>query len=336
MFGKALVNADQTVIIIWDAATKTQHFIRQASFKSEGDDFGFLIPSPTQPELAESGDEAFPHLARLTAPPPTLRAPSLSLGCAHTAEAPASLDEVRVVQEKLVAGFNAVVLEARSAEGLVRWLKEHNYAYSPEIETWAKPYVESGWMITALKVAKRADGKDEKTVAASSLRMSFKTDRPLFPYREPDSRTSAKALGARHRLLRIYFIADARYRGEFPATIFSKSQAWTGKPVWSNKVSAEDRKKVLEQLKLPPSTGPAEWWLTEFEDDWPYAMAVGDLYFSRDRDQRKIKRHSYAAAEKPNWPTDACFYVIAAALVVPPMARARLAERSVATRGQKN
>jgi hypothetical protein len=57
--GKAVVNADQTVLIIWDAATKTEHFIRQASFKSEADDFGFLVPSPTQPELDESGNEAF-------------------------------------------------------------------------------------------------------------------------------------------------------------------------------------------------------------------------------------------------------------------------------------
>ena len=30
--GKPVVNADQSVIIIWDAATKTQHFIRRASF----------------------------------------------------------------------------------------------------------------------------------------------------------------------------------------------------------------------------------------------------------------------------------------------------------------
>jgi hypothetical protein len=42
--GKPVVNADQTVIMIWDAATKTQHFIRQASFKSAADDFGFLVP----------------------------------------------------------------------------------------------------------------------------------------------------------------------------------------------------------------------------------------------------------------------------------------------------
>ena len=57
--GKPVVNADQTVIILWDAANKMQHFIRQASFKSDADDFGFLVPSPSEPELDESGNEAF-------------------------------------------------------------------------------------------------------------------------------------------------------------------------------------------------------------------------------------------------------------------------------------
>src|SRR5262245_64412453 len=66
--GKPVVNADQTVIIIWDAATKMQHFIRKASFKSEADDFGFLVPSPSQPELDESGNDAFPYLLKLTEP----------------------------------------------------------------------------------------------------------------------------------------------------------------------------------------------------------------------------------------------------------------------------
>src|SRR5262245_48721442 len=66
--GKPVVNADQTVIILWDAATKTQHFIRKASFKSDADDFGFLVPTPSQPELEESGNEAFPYLLKVTEP----------------------------------------------------------------------------------------------------------------------------------------------------------------------------------------------------------------------------------------------------------------------------
>ena len=64
--GKPVVNADQTVVILWDAATKTEHFIRRASFKSAADDFGFLIPSPTRPDLNESGNDAFPYLEKLT------------------------------------------------------------------------------------------------------------------------------------------------------------------------------------------------------------------------------------------------------------------------------
>src|SRR5262249_31108347 len=68
--GKPVVNANQTVIIIWDAAAKTEHFIRKASFKSEADNFGFLIPTPNRPELNESGNEAFPYLQKLTEPEP--------------------------------------------------------------------------------------------------------------------------------------------------------------------------------------------------------------------------------------------------------------------------
>src|SRR5262249_40162983 len=66
--GQPVVNADQTVIILWDAARQTQHFIRKATFRSDGEDFGFIVPSPTQPELEESGNEAFPYLEKLTAP----------------------------------------------------------------------------------------------------------------------------------------------------------------------------------------------------------------------------------------------------------------------------
>src|SRR6266849_6327731 len=66
--GRQVVNADQTVILLWDAATKTQHFIRKASFQSEAEDFGFLVPTPSQPELEESGNQAFPFLQKLTEP----------------------------------------------------------------------------------------------------------------------------------------------------------------------------------------------------------------------------------------------------------------------------
>src|SRR5262249_22816963 len=157
--GKPVVNADQTVIILWDAATKTQHFIRKASFKSEADDFGFIVPTPTLPELEESGGDAFPYLLDLTKPEVKTVWMPRGIGCASCSDRPARAlagamhaDTVKVLQEKEVAGFNAVVLEATSSGALVDWLKEHGYAFSPEVAAWAKPYIDGGWKFTALKI----------------------------------------------------------------------------------------------------------------------------------------------------------------------------------------
>src|SRR5579862_6019086 len=57
--------ADESAIIIWDEAARTQHFIRRASFQTAGEDFGFLVPTPTQPELAEASDASFKELEQL-------------------------------------------------------------------------------------------------------------------------------------------------------------------------------------------------------------------------------------------------------------------------------
>ena len=322
--GKPVVNADQSVILLWDPAAKTQHFIRKASFKTDADDLGFLIPSPSQPELAESGNEAFPTLQKLTEPAIVQQQrPAGGGGCGcgeYKMAAPgATAEAVTVLDRKLVAGFNAAVLEATSADALTAWLKDNGYAYSPEIAAWARPYIEQGWKVTALKVAKGKDVQVGKDVAASALRLTFTTDRPLFPYREPDPTTAAKELGASSRLLRIYFLADARYQGEL-----TKETPWTGKVAWAGKVAAADREKVMGMLGLPATTGPADWYLTEFEDRWPYRPAPADVYFSRDPDQGDVRREPIvqyvSAASRPD---GTVFLIVGAMVLVPLVNRVR-------------
>jgi hypothetical protein len=322
--GKPVVNADQTVIIIWDAANKIQHFIRKASFKSEADDFGFLVPTPAQPELEESGNEAFPYLAKLTEPEIIKRqrpAGGLGCGCSKSkvdgkrAGADLPPANVTVLAQKEVAGFHATVLQATSAKELVKWLNEHGYAFSPEVEAWAKPYVDGGWKITAMKLAKDKEG-NSKSVNAAALRMTFKTDQPLFPYREPDTRSAADALKAKNRLLRIYFLAEARYEGEL-----TKEVSWTGKTAWANELNAEQRKNTLNCLKLPDTTGPARWWLTEFEDDWPYQVAPADVYFAPAASQNTLKRQPIIQYVSSPWPADVTVYAIGLAVFLPPLWR---------------
>jgi hypothetical protein len=72
-------------------------------------------------------------------------------------------------------------------------------------------------------------------------------------------------------------------------------------------------------LKLPQDTGPKEWWLTEFEDNWPYEIAPADVYFARDPHQSTVKRapqYVYAAR-----PVDVMACALAALVILPPAIR---------------
>lgn len=318
-----VVNADQTVIIVWDAVRQTQHFIRTANFASKADDFGFIVPSPTEPELDESGGEAIPLLAQLTAPE-VKRSPrplSFGFGCSTgylTSPGEGAWNGVEVLQSKEVAGLQATVLDAKSSGALLAWLKENGYAYSADIVAWAKPYIEQGWKFTALKVAKNRElpaAKSSEAIQAPSLRISFKTPTPLFPYREPNPQTSAEKLGRDGRTLRIYFLAEARYRGEL-----TPENPWAARVAWSGPIPGEARRQLLTALKLPEETGPASFWLTEFVDRWPYRAAPSDLSFFRDPDQRIVRRPPIVEYASSGWP-DVSLFALAAVMFAPPFLR---------------
>jgi hypothetical protein len=293
--GVPVVNADQTVIIWWDKANQMEHFIRKASFRGGGESIGFLVPTPSRPQLEESGNEAFHHLAEITAPKASSGG-GFPIGCS-VASPPSQSRGVRLIEEKTVAGFDAVVLAADSGKELIEWLRQRDYVFTPEAAAWAQPYLKDGWHITAMKVTKDREARLKSEVSAAALRISFKTDRPIFPYREPDSRSDAARLGVGHRLLRIYLVAESRYEGRF-----SSESRWSGRTRYSQPLRKEDRTELLRHLDLPESTGPAEAWLTEFEDSWPYGKASGDVVFTPSTDQRKLTR-DHSAALKSSDPT---------------------------------
>jgi hypothetical protein len=258
------------------------------------------IPSPSRPQLEESGNEAFEELGKITAPAQS-HGGGFPLGCSAAPQA-VRYESVTVIEEKRVAGYDATVLTARSGDDLVDWLKQNGYAYSPAVADWAKPYLGGSWHFTALKLAKQPGGQDLK---ATALRITFKTDRPLFPYREPDSRQASGELDAPRRLLRIYFIADTQYVGKI-----NGSAPWSEKTKWSGDITRH-RTSLLRKLNLPPHSTPSKWWLTEFEDAWPYEKAAGDVYFSPAEKQETITRDGIAHHSR----IDASGFLMAACLL---------------------
>ena len=280
--GETVAIADESAIILWNAAAKTQHFIRRASFNTAAKDFGFLVPSPGRPTLAESDDAAFELLAKITAPRVETR-PRPSTGCSCSgAKGPGPIGGVNVLEEKRIAGYDAAVLEADDSKALADWLKEHGYQSSPAITDWLRPYVEKGWKITAFKIAKDAPGKPR--VATSAVRMSFRAERPFFPYREPAGQGGEP--GKSGRLLRVFFLADYKARG----VLGESDNAWPGRVVWANRLKGEQRADLLRLLKVPGEELPETPWLTEFEDSSSPRPGKQDVFFGPAGDDTPVER----------------------------------------------
>ena len=55
---------EESALIVWDAEHKIEHFIRKATFQTTASHFGFLVPTPSRPELAEVKEALFTTLSQ--------------------------------------------------------------------------------------------------------------------------------------------------------------------------------------------------------------------------------------------------------------------------------
>jgi hypothetical protein len=290
--GRVGINSEEA-IIVYDAAKHIEHFIRRADFQTEVKDFGFLVPTPSQPELGEVDSQAFSTLQNATAPR------HLPSGKVHrvvqkrewgnvAAKAPRSAAPA-ILDRKKVAGFDAVVLRAEDTDGLKKWLEENKYDARPAVVEWLKWYVDHKWVITAFKVL--LDDNAARDRWAKSVRMTFETETPFYPYREPEDMRTSKAEGgqAHQRKLRVFFLSDARYKGTI-----GDAGNWTAKTVWSNVCPKETLTRLVENFRMSPkeseSLNAKMWHLTEFEDDSSPRPGTDEVYFRRSEDQATIER----------------------------------------------
>ncbi len=301
--------ADETALIVYDSATKTEHFLRTAKFDTTSADFGFFVPTPSQPELAEASADIFPILGKITEPITVYRTvrQEASFACGGVASSngrsgvgatmPAG---VRVLERKRVGAFDAAVLKAENVRELRDWLKENEYGTRPALEAWFGEYIRLGWFITAFKIA---GGSPNTASVNSPVRLSFKTDVPVYPYREPlDQQAPRKSYPP--RLFRLFVLSDARVEGKLGRG--EDATGFVGKTVWSKLVGAGMVAPALAAGKFPAMTG--DWHLTEFEDMSDPRKGTDDLYFSKSLDQLPVERppHEIVTVETTYWGLRAC------------------------------
>jgi hypothetical protein len=279
---------DESALIVWDEKAKKQHFVRRAKFDARAPYFGFLVPSPTRPELAEAPDEVFTDLLDWTRPEEMteqrhftsagwLRATSaLGNGLEKSAD-------VTILDETRVAGLDAVVLKATDGKALNDWLAKHGFATRPALDSWLNGYTRAGWVITAFRIAK--EGRSANDVETKAVRMSFSADQPFFPYSEPPDKSEDRP-EASSRSLRIFLIAPTRMEGALDAP----RAPWPGHIAWAGPLSGAQREGVTRRLASEAIQVPEGAWLTVFDDYGPRTAGVADVYFSPSSIQSIVRR----------------------------------------------
>ena len=150
-----------------------------------------------------------------------------------------------VLERTRVAGYDAAVLAANDPAALNRWLGEHGYESRPALTAWLEPYTKGNWTVTAFRIA--TIDTTRPGIATTAVRMTFPTDRPFFPYREPEDQRIESANPPPPRLLRTFFVGNGRHGGRLGG-----NQIWPGTTVWANVLPEKEPPSACSKgLKLP-------------------------------------------------------------------------------------
>ena len=295
---------DESAVIVWDATTHQEKFIRRASFNATSKDFGFLVPTPSVPQLTEVNNSAFDYLEREIRPrtvPDNLYGLTFSsllfpnpqagrsLGVKDMQSvASLSMRSVQVLDRQRVAGYDAVVLSAESAGALGKWLQSHGYVARPALLAWLTPYVQAHWKITAFKIANDTRDGDKVTT------LNYVGQRADLPIRMPEAHTitipratsyavqmsfttarpffpyrepaDQRAPGhyATNRSLRVFLLSSARMDGTLGEA--AGAAPWPGKVFAASPIADAKRDALASSLSRSADPLPANLWLTTFVD----------------------------------------------------------------------
>ena len=263
--------AYEQTLIVYDAEKHREHFVREVVFQQAREPFGFVVPTPTRPEVAKVNKSPFAKL-RESFPFRWVNPERLARLASADME-----DSVKVIEVTKVGRFTAFVLAASDAAGLKGWLAQNGFVTTPETEVWLAHYVKLGFFYVAMRY-EPSPGDKGKT-KAETVRISFDSPQPYYPYLEPNQ-PAGKAPGKSPRLLDIWlvstrdFVPVASRAGEKTDRVrpFLDGSRYKAKNVRSTLASA------IEPALLPEG----QLRLQRFADQKRSRIGFGDVDFVPD------------------------------------------------------
>ncbi|MDO9172720.1 MAG: DUF2330 domain-containing protein [bacterium] len=223
-WGYELYETDQLAIIGHDAAAARETLHVLPGFRGDADDFAWIVPVPSLPEVAASDLDLFEEAMLLTAP--VWRSRDGAWGCTQEDVMYAGDgdgNDVDIIEDRIVGIYRTLVLGSTDATALADSLAAWGFLHEGNDESTLAAlasYVERSWYFVAMKIDPEAfddwqmnDGYWYGRLAP--VRLTFAADEPVYPL-EISSLSAAQSTE-----VILYTVADARLTFPGATTLYA-------------------------------------------------------------------------------------------------------------------
>lgn len=178
---KYVTETDQKAAIIFEDGTETM--VLSVTFKGDPENFGWVIPIPTKPEVTKSSDELFTALKELTTPQTKTLSGVSELGFGP--KTPQTTTGVQVIETKKIDIYDIKIITSENSEDLVEWLSGQDFQIPQAASTIFEDYTANNWYYVCVKIdlsKLTATSENQlKTGHATPLKFEFSSDKIIFP-----------------------------------------------------------------------------------------------------------------------------------------------------------
>jgi hypothetical protein len=178
---KPVYETGQKAVIWWDGKKET--LVLSTTFKGDAEDFAWVIPVPSKPEVTSGKDELFTSLDTLTRPK-VQESYAPAYGGLQMIGDTVSRSPVTVIETKQVDIYDVTVLEATGGKALREWLTKNGYDYPTNRDFLLQYYINKNWYFVAAKVSTEALGYVGSTLKeghANPLTITFDSAGIVYP-----------------------------------------------------------------------------------------------------------------------------------------------------------
>jgi len=170
-----MVETDQKAVIFYNQGLET--LIVSITFKGDAEDFGWVMPTPSKPEVDKSSPELFTSLEELTQAEESAL-PGVPLGLEDR-------KGIEILEKKKVDIYDITVLQAASEEALTEWLSSNGYHFPESAGYILESYITNQWYFTCAKIRPeiitQTTEEQLRGGQATPLKLVFSSDQIVYP-----------------------------------------------------------------------------------------------------------------------------------------------------------